>query len=123
VLTRGGLRAGVDSLVSRLDVAVDVDVTSAQLPPEIQASAYFIVAEALTNVVKHSHAARAEVTAALGNGTLSLEVRDDGVGGADPAGHGLVGLSDRVAALGGRLRIDSPHGAGTVLAADLPMSA
>jgi signal transduction histidine kinase len=63
------------------------------------------------------------VTAAVHKGALSLEVRDDGVGGADPEGHGLVGLGDRVAALGGRLRIDSPHGAGTVLAAELPMPA
>jgi GAF domain-containing protein len=123
VLTRGGLRAGLDSLVSRLGLPVDLDVTATQLPPEIEANAYFIVAEALTNVLKHSQAARARVTAAVHKGALSLEVRDDGVGGADPEGHGLVGLGDRVAALGGRLRIDSPHGAGTVLAAELPMPA
>jgi signal transduction histidine kinase len=121
VLTRGGLRAGVDSLVSRLDLLVDVDVISTRLPPEIEASAYFVVAEALTNVVKHSRAARAEVTAGIENGTLSVEVRDDGVGGADPEGHGLVGITDRVAALGGRLRIDSPSGAGTLVAAELPL--
>jgi signal transduction histidine kinase len=123
VLTRGGLRAGIDSLVSRLGLPVDLDVTSTQLPPEIEANAYFIVAEALNNVMKHSQAARAQVTAAVRSGMLSVEVRDDGVGGADPEGHGLVGLSDRVAALGGRLRIDSPQGAGTVLAAELPMPA
>jgi signal transduction histidine kinase len=80
------------------------------------------VAEALTNVVKHAQAARAEVTAAVESGTLRLEVRDDGVGGADPEGHGLLGLGDRVAALGGRLRIDSPRGEGTLLAAELPVS-
>lgn len=100
-----------------------MDVTGTQLPPEIEANAYFIVAEALTNVLKHSQAARAQVTAVVDDGTLSLEVRDDGVGGADPEGHGLVGLSDRVAALGGRLRIDSPDGGGTVLAAELPIPA
>jgi PAS domain S-box-containing protein len=105
VLTRGGLRAGVDALVSRLDLLVEVDVTSTRLPPEIEASAYFIVAEALTNVVKHSRAARAQVTAAIDDGTLSIEVRDDGIGGADPEGHGLLGIGDRAAALGGRLRI------------------
>jgi signal transduction histidine kinase len=121
VLTRGGLRAGVDALVSRLDLPVEVDVTSTRLPPEIEASAYFIVAEAVTNVVKHSGAARAQVTAAIDEGTLSVEVRDDGIGGADPEGHGLLGLGDRAAALGGRLRIDSPPGGGTVLAAELPM--
>ena len=68
------------------------------------------MAEALTNVVKHAQATRAEVTAVVGDGTLRLEVRDDGIGGADPEGHGLLGIGDRVAALGGRLRIDSPRG-------------
>jgi signal transduction histidine kinase len=123
VLTRGGLRVGVDALVSRLDLEVDVDITSTRLPAEIEASAYFIVAEALTNVVKHSQAARAEVTAAVDNGMLSVKVRDDGIGGADPEGHGLVGMGDRVAALEGRLRIDSPRGGGTVVAAEWPLSA
>jgi signal transduction histidine kinase len=121
VLTRGGLRAGVDSLISRLDLPVDMDVTSTRLGPETEASAYFIVAEALTNVAKHSQATQAQVTAVIDNDTLSLHVRDDGIGGADPEGHGLAGVSDRVAALGGRLRIDSPRGRGTVLAAELPM--
>jgi signal transduction histidine kinase len=123
VLTRGGLRAGVDAVVSRLDLPVDAEVTSRRLPPEIEASAYFIVAEALTNVVKHAQAARAEVTASVDDGALRLEVRDDGVGGADAEGHGLLGIGDRVAALGGRLRIDSPRGGGTVLAAELPLPA
>jgi signal transduction histidine kinase len=123
VLTQGGLRAGVHALVSRLDLPVDVDVPHTRLPPEVEASAYFIVAEALTNVIKHSQAARAEVTAAVDNRTLSVEVRDDGIGEADPKGHGLLGLSDRVAALGGRLRVDSPRGRGTVLAVELPLSA
>jgi signal transduction histidine kinase len=91
------------------------------MPPEIEASAYFIVAEALTNVVKHSQATRAEVTVAVEHDTLIVAVRDDGTGGADPSGHGLVGISDRAAALGGRLRIDSSPGAGTELAAELPL--
>jgi len=120
VLTRGGLPAGVESLVARLGLPVDVDVPELRLPPEIEASAYFIVAEALTNVVKHSHATRAAVTAAIDDGTLRVEVRDDGIGGADPEGHGLLGIRDRVAALGGSVSIDSPAGAGTVLAAELP---
>ena len=123
VLTRGGLRAGVDAVVTRLDVPVRVDVAAERLPAEIEASAYFIVAEALTNVVKHSHAERAEVTASVQDGTLHVEVRDDGIGGADPAGHGLVGISDRVAALGGRLEIESPADGGTLVAAALPFSA
>jgi signal transduction histidine kinase len=121
VLTRG-LRAGVDSIASRLDLPVEVDVSSERLPPDIEASAYFIVAEALTNVVKHARATRATVRATLDDGVLTLEVRDDGVGGANPAGHGLMGISDRVDALGGRLRIESTDGDGTVLAARLPLS-
>jgi signal transduction histidine kinase len=100
-----------------------VDATDRRLAPEVEASAYFIVVEALTNVVKHSQAATPQVTAAVDNGKLSVEVRDDGIGWGDPEGHGLMGVSDRVAALGGRLRIDSPRGGGTVLAAELPLSA
>ena len=121
-LTHGGLRAGVDSFVHRLDLPVHVDVPARRLPAEIEASAYFIVAEALTNVLKHAKAGHADVTATLENGALRVEVRDDGIGGADPYGHGLVGIADRVSALGGRLHIDSTPGAGTVLAATLPVS-
>jgi GAF domain-containing protein len=120
-LTHGGLRAGVDAVVSRADLPVYVDVTSERLEPEIEASAYFIVAEALTNVVKHARATRAEVAVVVEDGALRVEVRDDGIGDADPNGHGLLGLGDRAAALGGRLRIDSPSGGGTVLAAELPL--
>jgi len=123
VLTRGGLRAAVDDLVTRLGLPVDLDVTDARVAAEIEASAYFVVAETLTNVVKHARAHRASVTAAVDGPTLRLEVRDDGVGGADPGGNGLVGLGDRVAALGGTLRIDSPAGAGTVVAVELPLPA
>jgi signal transduction histidine kinase len=122
VLTRGGLADAVDSLVARLDLPIRVDVPRMRLPPEIESSAYFIVAEALTNVVKHSQAARAQVTATLSGGTLRVEVRDDGVGGADPDGYGLLGIGDRAAAMGGRVRIASPPGAGTVLTATLPLA-
>jgi signal transduction histidine kinase len=122
VLTRG-LRAGVDSIASRLDLPVEVDVDVERLPPDIEASAYFIVAEALTNVVKHARATRATVRASVDDGVLTLDVHDDGVGGADPDGHGLVGIADRVDALGGHLLIESPDGDGTVLAARLPLSA
>jgi signal transduction histidine kinase len=122
VLARGGLQAGLDAVVARLDLPVDVQVPAERFPAEIEASAYFIVVEALTNVVKHAQATRAEVTATVGDGMLSVTVRDDGTGGADPYGHGLVGMRDRAAALGGRLEIDSPVGAGTVLAATLPLS-
>ena len=107
----------------RLDMPVALDVLTDRFPAEIEASAYFIVAEALTNVVKHAHAGRAEVTASLDDGMLRIEVRDDGAGGADPDGHGLVGMRDRVTTLGGRLEIQSPAGGGTIVAATLPLSA
>jgi signal transduction histidine kinase len=122
-LTRGGLRAGVDAFVARLDLPVQVDAPAERLPAELEASAYFIVAEGLTNVIKHSRATRAEVKASLGDGLLRVEVRDDGIGAADPSGHGLVGMADRVSALGGRLSVQSSAGAGTVVTATLPLSA
>lgn len=121
VLSHRGLRAGIDALVSRLDVPVDVDVLTERLPGDIEASAYFIVAEALTNVVKHAQATRATVRATLDDGVLTLEVNDDGVGGADPAGHGLMGVYDRIDALGGMLRVESVLGAGTTLIARVPL--
>jgi signal transduction histidine kinase len=121
VLARGGLRGGVRSVVARLGLPVDVHLPAERFPAEIEASAYFIVAEALTNVVKHARASAAEVRASVDDGMLRLEIRDDGIGGADPAGHGLVGMGDRVTALGGRLEIDSPRGGGTLLTAALPL--
>jgi signal transduction histidine kinase len=108
--------------VARLDLPVQLDVPAERLPTEIEATAYFIVAEALTNVFKHARATRAAVRAAVQDGSLRVEVRDDGIGGADPGGHGLLGMSDRVTVLGGRLNIVSPPGGGTVLAATLPLS-
>jgi signal transduction histidine kinase len=122
-LTRGGLRAAVRAMVHRLDLPVEVHVPGEQFAAETESSAYFIVAEAITNVVKHAHAKRAEVRASVEDGMLHVEVRDDGVGGADPGGHGLVGIGDRVTALGGRLEIESPPGGGTLLAAALPLTA
>jgi signal transduction histidine kinase len=121
VLSRGGLRAGVDALVSRNDLLVTVDVSDQRFPPAIEASAYFVVAEALTNVVKHSGAERAEVRASAGDGVLQVEIRDNGAGGATPDGAGLVGLDDRVSAVGGRLRVESPPDGGTLVVAALPL--
>jgi signal transduction histidine kinase len=121
VLARGGLAAGVDALVSRARMPVTVDVPEERFPPDIEASAYFIVAEALTNVAKHSQAERAKVTARIDDGVLHLDVRDNGVGGARLEGSGLLGLHDRVDALGGELRIESPPGSGTRVAATLPL--
>ena len=91
VLTQGGLRAGIDALGSRTPVPVEVDVSVDRLPAPVEASAYFVVAEALTNVAKHSSAGHAEVVAQIDDGTLRVEVRDDGVGGASPMGPGWWG--------------------------------
>jgi PAS domain S-box-containing protein len=123
VLIRGGLHAGVEALASRMPVPIDVGVCVGRLPAAAEATAYFVVAEALTNIAKHARARRAEVTARVQDGTLRVRVRDDGVGGAQPAGSGLVGLGDRVAALDGRLRVESPSGGGTLVAADIPCPA
>jgi signal transduction histidine kinase len=121
VLIRGGLAAGVGAVASRVSVPVTVDVSVPRLQPGIAASAYFVVAEALTNVVKHSHAQSAEVKAWVEDGELHVHVRDDGIGGARSDGAGLLGLDDRVAALGGQLRVQSTHGGGTLIAATLPL--
>jgi signal transduction histidine kinase len=122
-LTNCGLQAGHNAVVTRLDLPVDVDVPDARFPAEIEASAYFIVAEALTNVSKHAHATRAEVRVAADDHVLRIEVRDNGIGGADASGHGLVGLEDRATTLGGHLVLDSPPEGGTALTATLPLTA
>jgi signal transduction histidine kinase len=123
-LTRGGLRAGVQTLLSRIRIPVSLDVTNERLPSALEATAYFIVAEALTNAVKHAQADRAEVTARVQDGVLRVEVRDDGIGGVRTDGSsGLLGLHDRAAALNGELQIDSPAGAGTAIVATLPIPA
>jgi signal transduction histidine kinase len=123
VLTRGGLRAGVRSVVERIDLPAEVKISADRFAPEVEASAYLVIAEALTNVMKHSHAESAKVMASVDDGSLRIEVRDDGTGGADPDGHGLVGMKDRVTALGGSLEVESPAGRGTLLSATLPLSA
>ena len=121
VLTKGGLHAVVTELASRTPVPVKIDVSVDRLPPAVEATAYFVVAEALTNVAKHASAGHAEVTARIENGTLAVQVRDDGVGSARPDGSGLMGLADRLAALDGRLRIESPSNGGTLVAATIPL--
>jgi signal transduction histidine kinase len=121
VLTQGGLRAGVDALGSRMPVPVENDVSVGRLPAAVEATAYFVVAEALTNVAKHARAGRASVAARIEDGTLQVQVRDDGVGGAQPDGSGFLGLADRLAALDGQLRVESPTGGGTLVTADIPV--
>jgi signal transduction histidine kinase len=121
VLTRGGLRSGVAALASRTPVPVEIDVTAERLPATVEATAYFVVAEALTNVAKHAHASRVDVSAAVEDGELRIAIRDDGDGGARPDGPGLLGLADRLAVLEGRLRVDSAPGAGTLITATIPV--
>ncbi|MGW2260061.1 sensor histidine kinase [Streptomyces sp. NPDC001780] len=121
-LTDHGLPAAVENLAARsaLPVAVDVRLPG-RVPVAVETTAYYVVAEALTNAVKHSAATRAEVHARLHTDVLTLYVKDDGVGGAAPAaGTGLTGLADRVAAADGRLRLSSPPGGPTLLHVELP---
>jgi PAS domain S-box-containing protein len=120
-LTQGGLRAGVDALASRMPVPVENGVSVGRLPPAVEATAYFVVAEALTNIAKHAHAAHVTVTARVEHRTVRVQVRDDGIGGARPDGSGLLGLADRLAVLDGQLRVECPADGGTLLAADIPV--
>jgi signal transduction histidine kinase len=120
-LTRGGLRTAVESLVSEMPVPIEVHVTAPRLPLEIETTAYFIIAEALTNVIKHAYATRASVAIHVDGRELSIEVRDDGCGGADPAhGTGLTGLLDRVEASNGTLTLTSAPTVGTTVHVTLP---
>ena len=96
--------------------------STARRPPPVEAAAYFVVAEALTNVVRHSGATRAEVSVARRNGALHVEVSDSGRGGADPTGSGLRGLADRVQALDGELEVESHEGSGTAIHARIPIA-
>lgn len=122
-LSEGGLRVGVQSLIDDIDIPVHLHVTATHLPAETETTAYFIIAEALTNVVKHAQASRAQVSVELDGDVLRLDVRDDGLGGADPTqGSGLTGLSDRVAAAEGTLTITSPVARGTTLHVTLPVA-
>jgi signal transduction histidine kinase len=102
---------------------VTADITPERLSPALEATAYFIVAEALTNVIKHAHASSATIRAHVVGDALRLDVCDDGAGGADlGSGSGLVGLQDRAAALDGRLRVQSPPGGGTAITVTLPIT-
>jgi signal transduction histidine kinase len=122
VLSDRGLEAAVDTLAARAPFPVDVDArVNGRLPDPVEAAAYFVVAEALTNVARHADADRAEVGIRQDNGRLRVEVRDDGAGGADPSGSGLRGLSDRVTALDGSLEISSRSGRGTTVRALIPI--
>jgi PAS domain S-box-containing protein len=123
ILSRGGLGPALKALGRRSPVPVELDVRSLErLPEPVEVAAYYVVAEALTNVAKHAQATVARVDAEVIDGELRVSVQDDGVGGANPSpGSGLVGLADRVAALGGKLSLQSPLDGGTTLHVNLPL--
>jgi len=124
LLSDRGLGAALDALASRAPVPVQVSgVPDARLLPAVEAAAYYVTAEALTNVAKYAQATEATVVLTLDAERLRVEVRDDGVGGADLAmGTGLCGLRDRADALDGRFEVDSPDGAGTTITVELPLA-
>ncbi|MEV4344268.1 sensor histidine kinase [Actinoplanes sp. NPDC049596] len=123
ILVDRGLQAALTALAGRCTVPVDLDApVTERLDPLVESTAYFVVAEALTNVAKHSHASEVQVNVKRIQGGLLVEVFDDGVGGASLAkGHGLAGLADRVQAAGGVLDVSSPSTGGTQLTAALPL--
>jgi PAS domain S-box-containing protein len=124
ILTHHGLGAAVDGLAERAPLPVDIEIPDDRYPTAVESAAYFVAAEALTNVAKYAQASTARVTAGRVAGDLVLEVEDDGVGGARPApGSGLSGLVDRLTALDGTLTVDSPPGSGTRIRAVIPLPA
>jgi signal transduction histidine kinase len=123
ILSRGGLAPAMRALARRSTIPVHLDITTdVRLPEPIEVAAYFVASEAVTNAAKHSQASRIEMSLARSDGGVRLSILDDGVGGADPArGSGLLGLIDRVEALGGSIRVRSAAGAGTHITARLPL--
>jgi len=125
ILSDGGLVPALKTLARRSIVPVELDVRAVgRLPERVEVAAYYVISEALTNAAKYSDASVVRIAVDVNGDILHLRVLDDGHGGADPAlGSGLMGLKDRVEALGGTVVIDSPVGAGTRLDADLPLAA
>jgi PAS domain S-box-containing protein len=124
ILTDGGLAPALSALAMRAPLPVEItEVPGERLPEPVEAAAYYLIAEAITNVAKHARASHVAVSVRRDDGRLLVNVADDGVGGADAAGgSGLNGLADRVEALHGRLRIDSPRGGGTRIDAQIPVT-
>jgi signal transduction histidine kinase len=121
ILTEAGLRAAIEALAERTPIPVEIDVPDQRFNPSVEAAAYFVVAEALTNVVRYAAATLAGVRASVAAESLIVEIRDDGSGGADPArGTGLRGLEDRLASIGGTLAVISEPGEGTTVIATMP---
>ena len=122
ILTDRGLDAALQAVAARSPVPVELTPLGERLPPPVEAAAYYVVSEALANVVKYAQATQVAVSVTRSNGEAVVEVRDDGRGGADPGrGSGLRGLADRVEALNGRLGVESTPGAGTVVRAEIPL--
>jgi signal transduction histidine kinase len=121
-LSDRGLDAALEGLARRAPLPVELEATAGgRLPERVESAAYFVVAEALTNVAKYSRASHASVNVTRANGGVVVEVADDGIGGADPAkGSGLRGLLDRVSALDGGLEVESPVAQGTIVRARIP---
>ena len=120
ILTERGLAAAIDTLAARSPLPVSVSVPDERLPVPVEATAYYVVSEALANAAKHSRAHRIQVRLSRENMMVVIKISDDGVGGADRAGSGLRGLVDRVEALDGRLYLASPVGGGTTIRAEIP---
>jgi signal transduction histidine kinase len=123
ILSKGGLGPALKSVARRSAVPVELDVAvDRRLPESAEVAAYYVVAEALTNATKHAQASQVVVCVKAEGANLRLSIRDDGIGGADShKGSGLIGLTDRVEALGGHMQISSPAGRGTTLLADIPL--
>jgi signal transduction histidine kinase len=123
VLTERGLTPALSALAARASVPVSIDTDGAErLPAPVEIAAYYVVAEGLTNVAKYAQASEATVAVRRSAGLVTVDISDDGVGGADAGrGSGLRGLADRVAALDGTLSVDSPAGQGTRLHVEIPV--
>ena len=122
MLTDRGLDAALQSLADRTPLPVELSLCGRRFPEPIAAAAYYVVSEAIANVVKHARASSIAVQVSAPNGRAVVEVADDGVGGADPSeGSGLRGLADRVAVFDGNLRVESPVTGGTRVVAEIPL--
>jgi signal transduction histidine kinase len=123
ILSEGGLGPALRTLARRAAVAVELDVAAiGRLPEPVEVAAYYVCSEALTNATRHAHASVVRVAVAERDDRLHLSIRDDGVGGVDSArGSGLIGLRDRVEALGGSIEVSGPPGEGTLIGVQLPL--
>jgi signal transduction histidine kinase len=121
-LANNGLSPALASLASRIPLPVEVVVSEERLPSDVEAAVYFVCSEGLANIAKYARASRASLRVSVTDSAVGVEITDDGVGGANASGGtGLRGLADRVEALGGKLRVESPDGVGTRVVAQIPV--